>query len=148
MTSKFLSEANDSLKTLKKKRLKKPKKSLIVCGVSAEKTLANLIKVCNQEIENLQAELLPVKNEFFGETVTCTGLLTGRDILTALKGYQQEKGGFDEVVLAGNTMKEFEDVFLCGMTLKELQKQIRFANIRINRLNDGGGLVEILATEK
>ncbi len=148
MTSKFLEEAENALSVWKKKRLKRGKKSLIVCGVSAGKTLEKLVEKCNEEIEGLQAELLPVKNEFFGETVTCTGLLTGQDIVKALKAYYEEKGDFDEVILAGNTMKEFEDVFLCGMTLNGLKKEIRHANIRVNRKNDGNGLIEILATEK
>ncbi len=147
MTSKFLFEAYEALKTLGNKRLKKGKKSVLVCGESAAKTLRKLVEKCNAEIEGLQAELLPVKNEFFGETVTCTGLLTGQDIAKALKAYKEKNGDFDEAILAGNTMKEFEDVFLCGMTLKELKKQTR-VNIRINRSNDGGGLIQLLATNK
>ena len=91
-------------------------------------------------------EILPVKNEFFGETVTCTGLLTGRDIVNAVKAYRNAGGTFDELILAGNTMKEFEDVFLCGMTLAQMKGELGFSNIRINR--DGGyGLIEILTTK-
>ncbi|MBE5745522.1 MAG: DUF512 domain-containing protein [Clostridiales bacterium] len=148
MTSKFLAEANAALSAVKPKSLKRAKKSLLVCGESAAKTLAGLVEKCNEKIDGLHAELLPVKNEFFGETVTCTGLLTGQDIAKALQNYKEERGSFDEVVLAGNTMKEFEDVFLCGTTLKQLKKQIRFANIRVNRRNDGFGLIEILSSKK
>ena len=56
-------------------------------------------------------------------------------------------GDFDEIILAGNTMKEFEDVFLCGMTLKKLKDELGFKNIKINRTG-GYGLVEIVSTEK
>ena len=87
-----------------------------------------------------------MENDFFGHTVTCTGLLTGQDIAKALQEYRKQKD-FDEVVLAGNVFKEFEDVFLCGMTLDGLKKQLNFDNIRINR--DGGyGFVEILSTDR
>lgn len=91
--------------------------------------------------------MLPVKNEFFGETVTCTGLLTGADIVKAVTAYRQENGAFDELVLAGNTMKEFEDIFLCGMTLNEMKKALGIRNIRVNR-GGGRGFVEILTTRK
>ena len=72
------------------------------------------------------------------------------DYASAKEAYTEEPykstGEFDEVLLAGNTMKEFEDVFLCGMSLDGLKKKLGFKNIKINR--DGGyGLVEIL-TEK
>ena len=148
MTAKFLQEAKDALASLQSKtRLKKQKKSLVISGVSAKKVNDELLKKCNEEIEFLQAETLAIANEFFGHTVTCTGLLTGQDIVAAVKKYEAEQGGFDEIVLPGNTMKEFEDVFLCGMTLQEMKKQLGFSNIRVNR--DGGyGLVEILSTLK
>lgn len=147
MTSKFLQEAEDALACLNKKRLKKPKKSLIISGVSAKKVNDNLLKKCNEQIEYLQAETLAIENDFFGHTVTCTGLLTGKDIVAAVEKYKKEQGEFDELVLPGNTMKEFEDVFLCGMTLEEMKKQLGFSNIRVNK-NGGYGLIEILSTIK
>jgi putative radical SAM enzyme (TIGR03279 family) len=147
LTSKFLYDANAALDELDKSRLKKHKKSLIVCGVSAGKTLQSLVELCNERIENLEAELFPVVNDYFGETVTCTGLLTGIDIVRAIEGYRQKGGTFDEIVLDGNTMKEFEEVFLCGMTLSQMKKQLNFKNIRVNR-GGGRGFVEILSTKK
>ena len=86
-------------------------------------------------------------NDFFGNTVTCTGLLTGVDILHALEILREKTGDFDEVLLAGNTMKEFEEVFLCGMSLDELKKRLGFKNIKINR-EGGYGLVEILTARE
>ena len=122
-----------------------PKKSLLLCGVSAAKVEREWVEKCNGTIEGLQAEILPVVNTFFGETVTCTGLLTGRDMVNAVEEYRKRGGGFDEIVLAGNTMKEFEDVFLCGMTLDEMKEKLAFENIRVNRLG-GYGFIEILST--
>ena len=142
MTAKFLSEAEAELSPCE---LKTPKKTLLVCGVSAAKTLKGLVEKCNREIKGLQAELLPIENDFFGHTVTCTGLLTGRDITAAIEKYREEQGEFDEVVLAKDTLKEFEDVFLCGMTLGEMKERLHFKNIRINR-NGGAGLIKILKT--
>ena len=148
LTTKFLSEAETALGTLVENyRLPKAKKTLLVSGVSAAKTTKSLVQKCNEKIAGLQAEILPVVNTFFGETVTCTGLLTGADIVSAIEAYKKQGGTFDEIVLAGNTMKEFEDVFLCGMTLKQMKKALRFDNIRINR-NGGYGFVEILSTLK
>ena len=153
LTAKFLSEAHTALQALKAQKdggryaLNAPKRSIIVSGMSAGKVLQGLVKECNESIFGLQAEVLPVINDFFGETVTCTGLLTGKDILSALKKRFQAQGVPDEVVLAGNTMKEFEDVFLCGMTLAELKQALQFENVRINR-EGGYGFVEILSKNK
>ena len=151
LTTKFLSEAQAALNELTLQNeggryaLNASKRTLIVSGVSAGNVLQTLANECNERIVGLQAEVLPVVNEFFGETVTCTGLLTGKDILAALKAYFEKCGAPDEVVLAVTTMKEFEDVFLCGMTLAEMKAGLQFENIRINR-EVGYGFVEILST--
>ncbi len=145
MTSKFLGEANVALLELPENyALEKVKKCLVISGVSAAKVNRDLANRCEAAIKNLQVEILPIENEFFGSTVTCTGLLTGIDILRAVQNYKSSGKAFDEIILPGNTLKEFEDVFLCGMTLEELKDQLDFENIRINR--DGGyGFVDIVS---
>lgn len=153
MTCKFLAEVDEALTALDKddngkfRGLKKEKNSLLISGTSAAKTNREVLRLAEEKIARLKADVLPVKNEFFGETVTCTGLLTGQDILRALLKYKQEHGAPDEVILAGNTMKEFEDVFLCGMTLKDLKKKSGIKNIQVNR-HGGAGLVKILSTAR
>ena len=150
MTSKFLDEAERALAFVEaggRYALSKPKRSVIISGVSAKEVVKSVADRCNHLVEGLHAEVLAVENEFFGHTVTCTGLLTGVDILRALEKLREKTGDFDEVVLAGNTMKEFEDVFLCGMTLDGLKKKLGFKNIKINR-EGGYGFVEILTEKK
>lgn len=145
MTSKFCSEVEGALSALPENyRLKKAKKTLIVSGVSAAKINREIAKKAEEKIGGLTAEVLPVLNEFFGYTVTCTGLLTGQDIAKAIEEYKAAGGKFDEIVLPANTMKEFEEVFLCGMTLRGLKKRLRFKKIRVNRAG-GVGLAEILS---
>ena len=152
MSAKFRDEFFTALRALPPKqgekfKLKKPKRSLLVSGVSSAKLNADLVQIANETIEGLNLVCLPVENEFFGKTVTCTGLLTGVDMLAAIKAYQAENPdtAVDEIILDGNTMKEFEEVFLCGTTLKELKRKLKFENIRVNR-EGGYGLVEILST--
>lgn len=148
MTTKFTTEVHTALCGLLAENgtyaLKKKKRSLIISGVSAAKINRELGQRCEEVIKGLETDVLAVKNEFFGETVTCTGLLTGQDIAKAVVAYRERGGTFDEIVLPGNTMKEFEDVFLCGMTLKELKEKCGSQAIRVNR-EGGYGFVEILA---
>ncbi len=144
MTSKFLSEAEETLGDIEDGyALKKEKKFLVVSGVSAAEINRSVLKKAMEKIGGLRAEVLPVENDFFGRTVTCTGLLTGADIACAVENYKKRGGTFDELVLPANTMKEFEQVFLCGMMLKELKKRLK-CKININA-NGGYGLIEILS---
>lgn len=143
MTAKFLTECKQALSALEIRALKTSKRSLVICGVSAEKINREIGTECEKAVENLQVKILPVVNQFFGETVTCTGLLTGTDICRAVEDYKKTGEEFDEILLAGNVLKEFEDVFLCGMTLQEMKTRLGFENIKINR-EGGYGFVEIL----
>ena len=146
MTSKFTFEVVSSLPS-EKIKLKKKKKSLVVTGVSAAKINAELLQEISQKVEGLTAQTLVVENDFFGKSVTCTGLLTGVDICKAVEEYQKSGETFDELILPSNTLKEFEEVFLCGMTVKEMKKRLKCKNIRIN-YDGGSGLVRLLSSNK
>jgi putative radical SAM enzyme (TIGR03279 family) len=149
MTTSFVDEVDTALCFVKEGEryaLETPKHSLIISGVSAAKTNEELAKRCAEKIGGLKVTVLPVINRFFGESVTCTGLLTGEDILAAVEAYRANGGTFDEIILPGNTLKEFEDVFLCGMTLQTLKEKLGFDRILINR-EGGYGFVELLETE-
>ncbi len=147
LTAKFLAEAEEALSETDGHALKKEKTVLIVCGTSARQTNEMLARRCEQKIHGLHANVLSVVNEFFGTTVTCTGLLVGKDIARAVEAYTKIHGEVDEVVIAGNTLKEFEDVFLCGMKLKELRARLAPSKVIVNR-EGGRGFVEILTNRR
>lgn len=127
MTSKFISEATQSIY---KTSLKAKRRVAVVTGVSAYKTIDKICALANGAVQNLEAFALAVENEFFGKTVTCTGLLTGGDIAAAL---QKNFDKFDCAVIPANTLKEFEDVFLDDMTVKQLKRLVKGKKIIINR---------------
>ncbi len=58
----------------------------------------------------------PVKNHFFGETVTVTGLLTGQDVIAQLKGRLQE----DVLLICSVCFKEGCNVMLDGVSIDEI----------------------------
>jgi NifB/MoaA-like Fe-S oxidoreductase len=115
MTAKFLMEINESLHSTKSDG-----KFLVISGVSASDILTEQTKKIQESVSGVDIKVLPIKNEFFGDTVTCTGLLTATDIL---KGIESEKS-FDYLVLPDVCLKQDEDVFLDDITLKEFQKRV------------------------
>jgi putative radical SAM enzyme (TIGR03279 family) len=63
--------------------------------------------------------VLPVRNDFFGESVTVSGLVTAGDIIK-----QGEDGLLGEAMLLPSTMmREMDDVFLDGIRLPELSER-------------------------
>jgi putative radical SAM enzyme (TIGR03279 family) len=62
--------------------------------------------------------LLPVENAFFGESVTVTGLLTGRDVLRALSGHADTH---DILLIPDIVLREGGDMFLDDVSVADLQ---------------------------
>ena len=62
----------------------------------------------------------PIRNTFFGETVTVTGLITGGDLISQLKDADE-----DEILLCGNTLREQGDKFLDDVTLEEVRAALK-----------------------
>ena len=71
-------------------------------------------------IKGLTVELRVVQNNFFGNTVTVTGLLTAGDIIGALKG--KEIG--DLLVLPTVMLRNGEEVFLDDLRVSDVAEQL------------------------
>ncbi len=91
----------------------------IVTGVSFGAILKGVLQRL-KKVKGASIRLVTVKNRFFGPSVTVAGLLTGQDILKALRG--KNPGAL--VVIPAHAVKEDEDVFLDGMTLAHLERAL------------------------
>ncbi len=90
---------------------------LIPTGVSALSFIRELVEKYAPPEEEIQ--VIPVPNHFFGETVTVTGLIVGRDLLTALKGARA-----DLILISESMLRENTDCFLDDSTVSEVQKTL------------------------
>lgn len=115
-TSKFLAEFN-----LLKLKSNNKGSYLLVTGESAKDFIKSCATKVTNENKDIKAEVLAVKNNFFGETVNCTGLLTATDIISAVKSYN---GNYDYLVLPDICLKQDEDLFLDDITLLEFKNKI------------------------
>ena len=134
MNSKF----DEDFKAACRKRSYK-RTFLIVTGTASEKFITRYAKKTMSFCEGLKVYVLGIKNEFFGESVTCAGLIVGQDILNAVKKFDKD---FDELVIVRSMLKSGEDVFLDDMTVDELSAAIG-KPVRINEC-DGASFFEAI----
>ncbi len=71
--------------------------------------------------EGLCVHVYPIRNDFFGEQITVTGLLTGQDIMAQLTG--QRLG--EELLLPENVLRSGERVLLDDCTVEDLAKTLQ-----------------------
>ena len=87
-------------------------------GVSVKPFFETIVRGLQKRFPNLRCHIYAIRNDFFGETITVSGLLTGQDILAQLKG--KELG--DYLLISQNTLRG--NTFLDDMTTYKLGKEL------------------------
>ena len=116
MLAKFKREFDEGTEVFSRA---KNKKFTIATGDSAFEFISSLVDELKDKFD-VKADVVMIKNKFFGESVTVSGLLTAPDILYTLES--QNVG--DVLLLPRSLLRETEDVFLDGMTLDEFKIKV------------------------
>lgn len=100
---------------------------LLPCGEAVYPYLKKWIKAWCPP--NLKAKIVPITNNFFGNTVTVTGLITAEDLISQLQGLQ------GDVVLIVETMLNSEnELFLDNKTPQDVENVLQIP-VRIFKNN-------------
>ncbi|MBQ8578950.1 MAG: DUF512 domain-containing protein [Clostridia bacterium] len=86
-------------------------------GYAAYPFLDTLSKCMMREIPGLTLHLYRIRNDFFGESITVAGLVTGRDLIAQLKG----KPLGDVLLLPSVMLRHERDRFLDDTTVEEVE---------------------------
>ncbi len=92
-----------------------------------ERLIGELQKVC----PGRRVNIYPIRNDFFGESITVAGLITGQDLIAQLKG--QDLG--ERLLLPACMFKSGEEVFLDDVTRAEAEEALQ---IPIHIVKSGG----------
>jgi putative radical SAM enzyme (TIGR03279 family) len=103
----------------------------LVCGRLIAPTLARLAAELAQAA-GIRVSLVPVENEFFGSTVTVSGLLTGGDVKRALSGVDPGR----LLVLPRVMFDASAEVTLDDCSLKDIQAAVGVPVLLADRLSD------------
>ena len=70
--------------------------------------------------KEVDVTIIPIRNTFFGETITVTGLITGGDLIRQLQDVD-----VDEILLCSNTLRAEGDLFLDDVSLAEVRAALK-----------------------
>ena len=94
-----------------------PRRVTLVTSVMAHPVIEQFAEDMRRT-EQLEVQVLPIVNKFFGEEVTVAGLLCGQDVLAAL----EESGNLGDLVLLPRVMLDNEGArFLDDVTVEEFK---------------------------
>lgn len=138
----FIDEFGEALEQLvKSKKYKELKESLhrtvtIATGKLTYSTMQSFAEQVEKFFPGLTIHVISIRNDFFGETINVSGLITGQDLVKQIKGQQNagmELG--DTLNIPSNMLRSGEQVFLDDMTVDEAEKAL---NMRVVPVESGG----------
>ena len=93
--------------------------AVLATGVAAAPFLRELVEAAQRRIPALDAEVIAIRNDFFGEKITVSGLVTGGDLMRQLSGVPMAR-----LLLPRNMLRQEGDCFLDDVTLDEVERTL------------------------
>ena len=93
----------------------------IATGKAAAPSLEKHMQKIREKYPNVQAEVITIINYFFGESITVSGLITGKDLMEQLEG--RDLGGC--LLLPCNMLRSGKNVFLDDVTVEEVEERLK-----------------------
>ena len=108
------------------------KKNTIATGKLAAPMMEELSAECNKKYKNVHTNVVTIRNDFFGETITVSGLITGKDLINQLKG--RDLG--DRLLIPINMLRSGEETFLDDVTVSEVSETLQIPVVIVKSSGD------------
>ena len=138
MLRSFECEVDGFLKTLSLEEREIKLNISVATGAAAYDFICQMVKKIQKKCKNIDCKVYKVLNDFFGHSVTVSGLVTGVDMINQLSGCDLGEC----LILPRNMLRAEGDLFLCGTSLDGLSKEL---GVKIEIANtDGASFVEAI----
>lgn len=110
----------------------------IATGYCPYSVIRNLAEMAENKFSGLKCDVVPIRNDFFGNTITVTGLITAGDLISQLKG--RDNG--TELLISSSMLMQNSEIFLDDLTVSDVEKEL---DIKIKTTqNDGYELLDAI----
>lgn len=122
----FIEEFEEAFEELLRVRKDGKKRTLTVAtGKLAYSTVCSFSERMMERFPGLMIHVYAIRNDFFGEMITVSGLITGQDLVNQLLKYrEQEAWSDDTLIIPSNMLRMGEQVFLDDMTVREAEEKL------------------------
>ncbi|MEK6775812.1 MAG: DUF512 domain-containing protein [bacterium] len=117
MVPLFVDQVEKALNRLPKGKIKE--RYAIGTGILAYPVLRKLLQRIMDQT-GCRVDLVPVRNRFFGDSVTVSGLITGSDLIRAFSGHTHP----GPIILPSNMLRLQKRTFLDGTNTRDVEKRI------------------------
>ena len=130
----FIEEFEEAVKHLEGKPMERT--LTIATGKLTYPTICQFAEQLMKLYPGLVVHVYAIRNDFFGETITVSGLITGQDLVTHLFEYKEQGVDLGETLLSpSNMLRTGEEVFLDDMTVQQVEKALE---VHLTAIEPGG----------
>ena len=130
----FIEEFEEVVKHLEGKPMERT--LTIATGKLTYPTICQFAEQLMKLYPGLVVHVYAIRNDFFGETITVSGLITGQDLVTQLLEYKEQGVDLGETLLIpSNMLRTGEEVFLDDMTVQQVEKALE---VHLTAIEPGG----------
>lgn len=134
----FIGEFNEALERVKKdikyKKLKKnvTKTLTLATGKLTYPTIKSFASQIMEVFPKIKINVYCIRNDFFGETITVSGLITGQDLIKQLKERKENGEHLGDVLqIPSNMLRIGEQVFLDDITVGDVEKALEMKVVAV-----------------
>ena len=120
MLTSFEKELDLYLKVLSSDERKIKRTVSVATGEAAYDFICKMVKRIKKKCKHIECNVYKIVNDYFGHTITVSGLITGVDMINQLKG----KTLGEELILPRNMLRAEGDLFLCNTSVDELSSKL------------------------
>ncbi len=131
-------EFDDALELAEEKDAVRPYS--VACGVDVAPWIREIVDRAAGKCHTV-GRVYPITNDFFGESITVSGLVTGGDLIRQLRG--KELG--QRLILPVNMLRHGENVFLDDVHLADVERELQVEVCPVNQ--DGFDLCDLIFEE-
>lgn len=125
----FEDEIKEELKKIKGEIVLE-KNIIIATGTLAKNFMEKIANIIVEKFQGLEIKVVPIINDFFGDTITVSGLVTGCDLINQLEEFED----IDFIIIPRTMMKSDEEVFLDNMGIEHIRRILN-PKVMISKVN-------------
>ena len=130
----FIEEFEEAVKHLEGKPMERT--LTIATGKLTYPTICQFAERLTKLYPGLVVHVYAIRNDFFGETITVSGLITGQDLVKQLLEYKEWGVDLGETLLIpSNMLRTGEEVFLDDMTVQQVEEVL---GMHLTAIEPGG----------
>jgi NifB/MoaA-like Fe-S oxidoreductase len=116
----FSHEIENELKNIRE-NISLNRNYIIPTGTLAYKFMLSITEKVSSKFDGLNLRVVPIINNFFGRTITVSGLITGQDLIEQLKEYKN----IDGIIIPKCMLRKGEEIFLDDITVEDLKDKLK-----------------------